>query len=154
MDGIGSTAARLDGLLAGMTPEQREEPIAPGKWSPRQIAVHLADCEVAFGFRIRQALSPAEGEPHSVIQPFDQDAWATRYEVYDLGLALALFRAARAWNVRLLQTVSKDDEQRLITHPERGTMSFQTLLESTPLAMRGIHSSCSSGCMDEAISPR
>src|ERR1700740_2724515 len=30
---------------------------APGKWNAREILCHLADCEIAFGFRLRQTLA-------------------------------------------------------------------------------------------------
>src|SRR5690349_8363780 len=49
---------------------------APGKWTARMILCHLVDCEIAFGFRLRQALA----EPHHVVQPFDQDAWSGPYQ--------------------------------------------------------------------------
>ena len=42
-------------------------------WTPHEVAAHLADIEVALGWRIRQVLS--EDEP--MLQPFDQDLWAT-----------------------------------------------------------------------------
>jgi len=48
---------------------------ALGKWSPAEILSHLADCEIAFGFRLRQTLA----EDHHTMQPFDQDKWATLY---------------------------------------------------------------------------
>ena len=56
-----------------------EESPAPGKWSPHEILCHLADCELVFSFRIRQALA----EDHHVIQPFDQEIWARNYAGYD-----------------------------------------------------------------------
>ena len=48
---------------------------APGKWSAAEIVSHLADCEMVFGFRLRQTL--AEDGP--TIQPFDQEKWAAMY---------------------------------------------------------------------------
>jgi hypothetical protein len=47
--------------LAAIGAEKASMPIAPGKWSPAQILCHLADCEIAFGFRLRQTL--AEDQP-------------------------------------------------------------------------------------------
>ena len=58
---------------------------APGKWTAHQIVCHLADCEVAFGFRIRQAFVQ---DPHFV-QPFNQDDWASSYRSLDPHMALA-----------------------------------------------------------------
>ena len=72
---IGKTADRLHSLIGAMAAERVNQPIAPGKWSPREIACHLADCELAFSFRLRQSLS----EDGHVMQPFDQDRWAANY---------------------------------------------------------------------------
>ena len=65
---LAATPGLLHQSACALTPEQVEAPIAPGKWSPRQIVAHIADCELAFSFRLRQTLA----EPHYVAQPFDQ----------------------------------------------------------------------------------
>lgn len=121
-----STADRLYQLTASLPGARIEQAPAAGKWSIREIAAHLADCEIVFSFRLRQALS----QEHALISPFDQEAWATRYSAYDLDSALALFKAARNWNLSLLTTVSEEDRHRPTTHPERGTMTFWTLVET------------------------
>ncbi len=124
---IGETSARLAAVVAGQGPDAIDRSPAPGKWSSRQILCHLADCEVVFAFRIRQALA----EPNHVIQPFDQDAWARRYSAeLTADAALELFRAARNWNLALLETVRPEDFSKPLTHPERGQMTFETLLET------------------------
>src|ERR1700686_4837139 len=74
-------------------------------------------------------LPPPPPQPHAIIQPFDQDAWAKRYAAYHLEPALALFQAARNWNLLFLTSVSQDDRRRRTTHPERGTMTFWTIIE-------------------------
>ncbi len=121
-----STIDRLRSLTASLTPAQIDHPPTPGKWSIREIVSHLADCEVVFCFRLRQALS----EEHSIIQPFDQDRWAQRYVAYNFDTALALYEAARNWNLRLLTTISEEDRHHPTTHPERGTMTFWTIVET------------------------
>ncbi len=128
---LATTPGLLHQACCQLTPEQIEAPWAPGKWSPRQIAAHLADCELVFSFRLRQTLagSGIPGEP-AVIQPFDQDAWATRYAAYDLPSALELFRAARAWNLKLIGNLSTADFTAPAFHPERGPLTFQTILET------------------------
>lgn len=127
---LGSTPGLLHQAACALSPEQLEQPVAPGKWNPRQIVAHLADCELVFSFRLRQTLAPSPGQPHPVIQPFDQDQWATRYAAYDVASGLELFRAARGWNLKLIGGLSQADLQRETTHPERGTMTFQTILET------------------------
>ena len=87
---------------------------------------HLADCEIAFAFRLRQALA----ETDHVIQPFDQDRWSAPYGSYDGAAALATFLAVRNWNLALLRTVPAAEMEKPVTHPERGRMTFRTLVET------------------------
>src|SRR6185437_9198082 len=44
---------------------------APDKWSVQEILAHLADSELVYGYRLRQAI--ADKEP--TFAPIDQDAW-------------------------------------------------------------------------------
>ena len=99
---------------------------APGKWSAAEIVCHLADCELVFGFRLRQTL--AEDAP--TIQPFDQDKWAASYPGVPASEALEVFSALRKWNLRLIRTALPAAAGRKLTHPERGTMTFQTIVET------------------------
>jgi uncharacterized damage-inducible protein DinB len=123
---ITSTTDHLRALTEPLSPAQADAPPAPGKWSVREIIAHLADCELVFSFRLRQTLS----EEHPIIQPFDQEIWAKRYAAYDLASALALFTAARNWNLKYLTTIDETDRHRPTTHPERGTMTFWTIVET------------------------
>jgi uncharacterized damage-inducible protein DinB len=125
-----TTPAHIRTLTVGLTEAQINARPAPRKWSIREIVAHLADCEIVFSFRLRQTLAPEINQPHTIIQPFDQDAWAKRYEPYQLTPALELFQAARNWNLLYLNTVSQDDRRRPTTHPERGTMTFWTIVET------------------------
>ena len=126
LDIISGTPALLQTLTAGLSADAMDTPPAPGKWSVREILAHLADCELVFGFRLRQALE----KPGSVITPFDQDAWATRYRAYSAADALRTFIAVREWNLALLTAVSEAEHANTINHPERGEMTFQVLLET------------------------
>jgi hypothetical protein len=123
---LAETGVRLSSLLAVIGPEKASVPPAPGKWSPAEIVCHLADSELVFAFRLRQTL--AEDAP--VIQPFDQDKWAATYPGVSTGQALQLFNAARQWNLRLIVSALPAAAARPVTHPERGTMTFQTLVET------------------------
>ena len=101
-------------------------PPAPGKWSPAEIACHLADCELAFGFRLRQTLA----EENHVIQPFDQEKWAAAYSRIPVAQALATFAALRNWNLLLIENAFLTPPTKLVTHPERGAMTFKTIVET------------------------
>ena len=125
MEVIATTPARLAALTAGLSAEQADAPTAPGKWSTRQMLAHLADCEIAFGFRLRQTQA---GVP--LIQPFDQDVWAESYGRYWLTAAVDCFTVLRAWNVAFVKGLSEADKQRVATHPERGEMTLWTIVET------------------------
>jgi hypothetical protein len=123
---IAQTPAQLDAMAARLGPDGLKRIPAPGKWSARDILCHLADCEIVFAFRLRQALA----EPRHVIQPFDQDSWASRYPSADAHTALAVFSSLRAWNLALLETVTPEQFSKTLNHPERGDMTFQTVVET------------------------
>ena len=123
---IAATPAKLSALMDAIGSERAEQPRAPGKWSAREIVCHLADCEVAFAFRLRQTLA----EARHVMQPFDQEAWAKRYASYSVEAALATFSALRQWNLALVRSLGAADLARPVYHPERGDMKLQTIVET------------------------
>lgn len=122
---LASTPEEIQAQLARIGAGAATRP-APGKWSAAEIVSHLADCELVFGFRLRQAL--AEDGP--TIQPFDQDKWAAAYPGIAADQALAAFSALRAWNVLLIRPALPKAAGRSMTHPERGTMTFQNVIET------------------------
>ena len=123
---IAETPSRLSALLAALGGDGAERALAPGKWSARQILCHLADTELAFAFRLRQTLA----EPHHVIQPFDQDKWAAPYGAFEARAAVDVFGTVRKWNITLIGTVPAATLSKPLTHPERGQMTFQTLIDT------------------------
>ena len=123
---IRHTPARLVAMVHRLRPEQLERRPATGKWNVREILCHLADSEIAFGFRLRQTLA----ETHHTIQPFDQGRWAASYDALAAGAALDVFSALRPWNIALISSASDADMNTPVTHPERGTMTFRTIVET------------------------
>jgi DinB family protein len=123
---LGSTADTVARYLDAIGPGRIALPPAPGKWSAAEIVCHLADCEIVFAFRFRQTL--ADDGP--TIQPFDQDRWAARYSGVPAAEALAAFSALRNWNLRLIRDALPGAVSRMMTHPERGTMTFQSVVET------------------------
>jgi hypothetical protein len=123
---IAETPGRLSALLNTLGPNGAERALAPGKWSARQILCHLADTELAFAFRLRQALA----EPHHVIQPFDQDKWAAIYDAFEARAAVEVFGTVRKWNITLIKTIPPATLSKPLMHPERGEMTFRVLIET------------------------
>jgi uncharacterized damage-inducible protein DinB len=122
---LAATPKRLAKVAAGLSAEKMEAAPAPGKWSVREVLAHLADCEIAFGFRLRQAFAG-----QSQLQPFDQDAWARSYCSYSADAALATFAALRAWNVLFVGGLTEADKRLPTSHPERGEMELWTIVET------------------------
>jgi hypothetical protein len=123
---IAQTPDRLAALARQLGPAGLERSLAPGKWCAREILCHLADCEVAFAWRLRQTLA----EPGHVTQPFDQDRWAKPYPSLDAQTALAAFSSGRLWNNALLNTLTPEDFATKFNHPERGEMTLETIVET------------------------
>lgn len=123
---VAETPGHLKELAEKIGVEGVEQTPAPGKWSARKILCHLADTELAFAFRLRQALA----ETSHVIQPFDQDNWARIYDGFEVNAALDLFAAVRKWNMILIRAVPQSTFSKLVIHPERGEMTFRTLVET------------------------
>jgi len=123
---IGNTAAELRSLLEKLGPDGVERSLAPGKWSAREILCHLADSEVAFAFRLRQALA----ETHHTIQPFDQERWASGYGAFEAPAAVGVFQALREWNRTLISSLPPATFSKPLTHPQRGTMTLQVMIET------------------------
>lgn len=123
---LDTTAGRLQLLVQKIGDEKITTAPAPGKWSARDILCHLADCELAFAFRLRQTLA----EDEHIIQPFDQEKWAAPYERFSAPAALTAFCALRRWNLLLIETALPSQAAKPVTHPERGPMTFATIVET------------------------
>lgn len=117
-------AERLRTLVGKWTPEEFERSYAPGKWSARLILTHLAQSELAFGNRVRMALSV----PNYVAQAFDQDAWIARESrTGGVEAANALVALSRM-NVVLFESLSPTERQTTLAHPEYGSLTVDWII--------------------------
>jgi hypothetical protein len=118
------TNDRIRAITDGWTPQQFERTYAPGKWTVRQILTHLAQTELALGYRARIAL----GEPGCKVQPFDQDVWM-KFENGMSGTDAAAARyALRVMNLALFQGLSAVQRQTVFTHPEYGALTVDWVI--------------------------
>ena len=85
----------------------------------------MADCELAYGFRLRQTYGGEQAQ-----QLFDQDAWARSHWRIDPIQSLETFQALRLWNLSLISKLMPQEHQLRSVHPERGEMVLWTLVES------------------------
>ena len=68
--------------------------------------------------------------PAHILQPFDQDRWASIYPSITAQQALVAFTAMREWNLILIRNAPPAAATKPVTHPERGAMTFSTILET------------------------
>lgn len=68
---------------------------APGKWTIRQLLIHLADTETVLYDRIRRTIAE---QPKPVLWSFDQDAWAAHldYASFPLDAAKEMYSGTRS----------------------------------------------------------
>ena len=90
-----ATPSQLDRRLRDVAPEELIRHPAPEKWSIAEIVAHLADAELAMGWRLRNMLA----NPGVALTVWDQAVWAERlgYAQQDASLSAGFFgRCARA----------------------------------------------------------
>jgi hypothetical protein len=124
MAALAGTPDLLRAIAEKMTPKRCATSYAEGKWTAGQLFQHLAHTELAFGYRIRMAITTN----NYVVQPFDQDGWVARDPSGGVD-AFRAYYAMRQWNLPMFRSLSDDDRHRPFRHPERGEMTVQWILE-------------------------
>jgi hypothetical protein len=122
---LGATA--LLETLARLPEEYMDRSTEADGWTPRMVAHHVADAELAGGVRLRRLL--AEDSPR--LQAYDQDDYARQLH-YDRPLAgsLALIAAVTESNAELLESLSDEEWARGGVHEERGAYTVETWLNT------------------------
>ena len=100
---------------------------AKDKWSIVQILAHLADTELAWGYRIRKILE----EKGVSLQGYDQDRWEaiSNYRTVDPKESLELFRALRRRNLHLIESLPPKALRRFGRHSQFGKLSILRIAE-------------------------
>jgi len=128
-----ATCERIRSLTAGWSDAQFERAYAPGKWTARQILIHLAQTEIALGYRVRMALATTA----YAAQNFDQDLWMAREASVGAREALDAMLALNRMNRALFASLSPSDLAVGLTHPEYGALTVDWIIHQ--LAGHQIH---------------
>jgi uncharacterized damage-inducible protein DinB len=120
-------------LGARLTPELWDQPLAPGKWTVRQVLVHVVQWEMIFGLRLRFAVA----SPDYVIQPFEQDPLMGEADVVDGPTALAAFEAVRKMTLDFAASLTPAQRRQRTVHADRGDIDVEDVL--TTLAGHAVH---------------
>ena len=138
LDAMRDTTARIRAMVGDWRPDQFDRSYAPGKWDARQILTHLAQSEVALGYRARMAITT----PNYAAQSFDQDRWMAVEAAGGPGAAggagragglsghdaLDAFLGLAAMNIALFASLSDADRGVSLTHPEYGTLTVDWII--------------------------
>jgi DinB family protein len=118
------TAARVRAVVGDWRPDEFDRSYTAGKWTARQILVHLAQSEIALGYRARMAITT----PGYAAQSFDQDAWMARELTTTGHDALDAFLGLAAMNIALFASLSATDKASTLTHPEYGSLTVDWII--------------------------
>jgi DinB superfamily len=121
-----ATARKIERLIKGVPTSKLRKRPAADKWSVSEILAHLADAEIAGGFRMRLIL----GAPGTPVAAFDQDAWVTsgHYEKRDPRKSVEQFRMLREANLALLKSLTPEQWKHCGMHSERGQESIEHIV--------------------------
>ena len=118
---LSETPNRIQALVDGWSITDWERSYAPGKWTARQVIVHLAQTELALTARVRFAAS----QDGYVAQAFSQDDWMPLDEQADARTALGAYTALRKLNVLMFRNMSAAQRTRPFAHPEYGELTAE-----------------------------
>jgi hypothetical protein len=100
-----ATPGRLERLTSRVPPRALTRRPASGKWCVAEIVAHMADAELAMGWRFRNMLAT----PGVRLQWWDEHLWSEvcGYSRIPVAQSLAVFRSLRAANLALLRSVPR-----------------------------------------------
>ena len=130
IEAYASGPARLRAALAGLDIVAWTAKPRPGKWSIREIALHVTDSELVGAGRIRLT----RAQPGSGFFAYDENAWARVYDYQNASVAaversLALFEALRGYLLPVFEGATGTAWLHPAHHPERGEITLRNLLE-------------------------
>jgi uncharacterized damage-inducible protein DinB len=133
LEALADTADRIRRLVEPWSGETFEKSYAPGKWSARQILVHLAQTELALSTRARFALT----QPGYAAQAFSQDDWMPVDAGSSARTALGAYTALRGLNLEMWKRLTPEQLERAFTHPEYGDLTVGWIMSQ--MAGHDIH---------------
>jgi hypothetical protein len=119
LDALAETPRRIQEIVERWTDADFEGSYAPGKWSFRQVLIHLAQTELALPARARLALS----QDGYVAQPFSQDDWMAIDNQAPARTALEAYVTLRQFNLAMWRSLIPEQLDRPFHHPEYGELT-------------------------------
>jgi uncharacterized damage-inducible protein DinB len=122
---IAKLPSALEDAVTGLSEVQLVTPYRAGGWTISQVVHHLVDSHINSLCRFKLGLT----EESPVIRPYDEDSWVrTPDAVTSVDDAIALLREIHKRWVSLLRSMTDEDFERSIVHPDSGTWTLAQLL--------------------------
>ncbi len=121
---------RLVKAVSGLDAKELSTHSRPGKWSVKDIIIHVADAEIMGAGRIRQVFA----EPGCTLAGYEQAVWADVLDYSNqvneaVQTSLALFEMLRRATSPLFHRARAQDWSKIGLHPEHGEVTLRNLLE-------------------------
>ena len=122
----GGAGAVLDSI-EGLSREQLDAVPVPGKWSVRQLAVHLLDSDMVGTDRMKRVAA----QPRPLIIGYDENLWLRNLPIARLDIRRVgeLFRLNRELTAEMLRALPDESFARDGVHNERGLVTLGGLVE-------------------------
>ena len=114
-------------LVEAVSDDELRRSPAPGEWSAWQVLSHLADSDLMAGTRVRMIVT----QDRPLLAGYDQDAWTARFSALDGDprATVERWRVLRRANVRILESLSQAEWERVGVHSERGEESVRLTVQ-------------------------
>ncbi len=119
--------AAMESAFAGTPEALLDVAPAPGKWTIRQIVVHVADADVVSAMRFRQVAA----EPGARLIAWDQEVWTEKlsYSKQPAQEAMQAFIAVRRFTAQMLRNLPEAAWQQAGDHSEKGPVGLKDLVD-------------------------
>jgi uncharacterized damage-inducible protein DinB len=106
-------------FFAQLPPERHDHKYAEGKWTVKEVLMHIIDTERVFSYR---ALAAARGDSETPVYRMDEELYARNVDVSHRTLSslIAEFEAVRRTTEYLFQDLTDSQSKRwcnVVTHP-------------------------------------
>ena len=127
IDSLRGVPTEMREAVKDLSDEQIDTPYRDGGWTVRQVVHHVPESHMNAYIRMKWGLT----EDKPTIKTYNEKAWSALPEAHTtpIDVSLDLLSAIHArWDF-LLKSMTAEDFERTILHPEWGEISLTTLLQ-------------------------
>jgi hypothetical protein len=104
---LNQSTEQIQSIFSRTTKDREDYAYAPGKWTIKEVLLHINDTERVMAFR---ALVAARGDKEAILPNMDQDVFAANADINGRSLSMLLdeFLAIRKSTVMLFENISPE----------------------------------------------